>query len=166
MENFSKEELNNEIWKPIFGYDGIYEVSDLGRVRSLKFGKVIVLRPVKDRKGYLRVGLWKENKVKRFSVHRLVAHAFIPNRDESKTQINHRNEIKTDNRVENLEWCDCRYNLTYNGLNLRKKNSKLSKIEKLYDKNLTYTENLEIFIENGVTCSTSTLQKLRKDLGL
>lgn len=100
-----------EIWKPIEGYPD-YEVSSLGRVKSLKFGKEKILKGIKDKNGYLRVILYKEGKLKGYSVHRLVAQAFLPNPD-NLPQVNHRNENKTDNRVENLEWCDSSYNTNF-----------------------------------------------------
>ena len=93
IDNFTDTELTNEVWRDIDGYDGMYQVSDLGRVRSLKYGEVRVLKPQKDNKGgYLRVNLHRDGKLKHFLVHRLVAQAFIPNDDETKTQINHRNQ--------------------------------------------------------------------------
>ena len=166
IENFTKEELMNEKWRDIAGYDGMYQVSDLGRVRSLKFGRVKVLKGGKDRYGYLQVHLWKNNKGKTFLVHRLVAQAFIPNDDETKNQINHQNEVKSDSRAVNLEWCDRSYNVTYNDLNWRKKGTKRRKIEKLYDPNLSINENLEVFRTNGIECSNCTVVRLRKDIGL
>lgn len=161
-------ELKNEQWKDIDGYDGMYQVSDLGRVRSLKYGKVRVLRFGKNHKGYLQISLYKDRKRKRFYVHRLVANAFIPNSDENKTQINHKNEIKSDNRVSNLEYCTASYNLSYNGLRYRRHHPqpKRTKIKELYNPNLTYRQNLEIFKANGVECCEYTLIKLRRDLGL
>lgn len=118
---YTDNELQQEQWRPIDGYDGLYEVSDFGRVRSLKFGKVRVLRPAKDGKGYLKLNLWKDGKRKPFLTHRLVAQEFIPNDTESKNEINHINEVKTDNRVSNLEWCDRQYNNTYNDIHHRRK---------------------------------------------
>lgn len=99
-----------EYWRPIPGYEE-YEVSNLGRVRSLKFGKIRILKPSKTR-GYLHVTLFKDGIRKIFKVHRLVAMAFIPN-PNNFPQINHRNEITTDNCVENIEWCDASYNCSY-----------------------------------------------------
>lgn len=161
-----KENFNKEEWRDVDGYDGIYQVSDLGRVRSKKYGDWRVLRPGKNGGGYLFVNLCKDNNVKKCRVHRLVAQAFIPNSDETKTQINHKNEIKSDNRVSNLEWCDYRYNLTYNDIQFRKKNSKRRKIDKLYDPELSIDDNIKLFRSNGIECSRETVLRLRKDLGL
>ena len=159
-------ELKNEQWKDVDGYDGMYQVSDLGRVRSLKFGKVKVLRAQKNRDGYLFVNLYKNGKGKHLSVHRLVAQAFIPNDNIFNTEINHINEDKTDNKVSNLEYCDRRYNNTYNDIHNRKKNSVRRKLKDIYDKNLSYDENIEIFKANGIECSVQTVLNLRRDLKL
>ena len=120
----------NEIWKPIKGYEGLYEVSNIGRVRSLnywcKIGNVQIKKLSKDNHGYLHVRLCKSGKQTIALVHRLVAEAFIPNDDpEHKTQVNHKDECKTTNFVwvnedgtinpekSNLEWCDRVYNINY-----------------------------------------------------
>ena len=94
-----------EIWKDIKGYEGMYMVSSLGRVRSLDrynsrgwWIKGCILKPIMDKKGYLNVGLSKNNQRKAFKVHRLVALHFIPN-IENKPEIDHINTIKTDNTV-------------------------------------------------------------------
>ena len=115
----------NEIWKDIEGYEGLYQVSNLGRVKSLeridRLGRLkpgVILRPKVERGGYLLVGLHKEGKQKMFLVHRLVAHAFIPN-PEGLPEINHRDEDKTNNLVDNLEYCDRKYNMNYGTRNER-----------------------------------------------
>lgn len=120
-----------EVWKDIIieGFEG-YQVSNLGRVRSfdriskgkndsqrLVKGRVLIQQKLKN--GYLRVGLCDGIKMTKFLVHRLVAQAFIPN-PNNLPQINHKSEVKTDNRVENLEWCDHKYNNNYGTVNERR----------------------------------------------
>lgn len=101
-----------EQWKDIKNYEGLYQVSNLGRVKSLWYGKERILKPGMNNYGYLRVPLRKNDKRILYLVHRLVAQAFIPNPD-NLPEVNHINEVKTDNRVENLEFCDRKYNNTY-----------------------------------------------------
>lgn len=103
-----------EVWHDVKGYEGLYQVSNLGRVKSLerniKMRQYVlhtvekIMKPIFDGKGYNQITLCKSGKMKRISIHRLVATHFIPN-TENKPFINHINGIKTDNRVENLEWC-------------------------------------------------------------
>lgn len=164
MEN----KIENEVWRDIAGYDGMYQVSDLGRVRSRKSGEWKVLKARKNMKGYLQVILYRNGNKDREQpyVHRLVASAFIPNGDDTKNQINHIDECKQNNRVSNLEYCTAQYNQTYNDLNLRKKNVKRHKLKDLYDPNLSIPKNLEIFRAHGVECCEQTVRRLRKDLGL
>ena len=103
--------MEEEIWKDILGFEGRYQVSSFGRVRSLEYHnakgvkRIGILKPAKDAKGYLRCALSKNNKLITYKVHRLVAAAFISN-PNNFLQVNHKNGTKTDNRVENLEWCD------------------------------------------------------------
>ena len=107
-----------EIWCPIKGYEGLYDVSDQGRVRSLKFGKERILKQLRTPKGYLLVGLRKNRERKMCKVHRLVAQAFIPNPD-NLPEVNHKDEDKENNSVQNLEWCDRKYNVNYGTRNDR-----------------------------------------------
>ena len=104
-----------EIFKDIEGYEGFYQVSNEGRVRSLervvehsysgiRTIKERILKPGKNRDGYLHVNLCKDGSLKMHRIHRLVAEAFTPNPENKKT-INHVNGIKADNRLENIEWC-------------------------------------------------------------
>lgn len=115
--------MNKEIWRDVKGYEGYYQVSSEGRVKSLertfidKSGrkrtvKERVLKPTFDGWGYLIVTLCAGGKRKNLMVHRLVCEAFNDNRDE-KPEVNHINEIKTDNRACNLEWCTRRENLNH-----------------------------------------------------
>ena len=92
-----------EHWRSIAGYDGLYEVSDLGRIKSLKYGKEKILKPGKNTGGYLFVILYKDGQQKLSLVHRLVSEAFIPNPNNLET-VNHKDEVKTNNVVSNLEW--------------------------------------------------------------
>lgn len=107
--------MQNEIWKDVPGYSGLYQVSNLGRVKSIERYdakkhrvKERILKQANRGNGYKVVVLFS-NGHKMYAVHRLVALAFIPNPD-GLPQINHKNEIKTDNRAENLEWCTPKQN--------------------------------------------------------
>lgn len=108
-----------EIWKDIEGYEGLYQVSNWGRVKSLKFGKEKILKPQTDINNYLRLYLFKDGKGKSFSVHRLVASAFVPN-PQNYPIINHIDENKQNNNFLNLEWCNYHYNNTYNNIHIKR----------------------------------------------
>lgn len=113
-KNLSLENLPNEEWKDVVGYEGLYQVSNLGRVKCLPrciggshnryFSKVKIMKVKPNNNGYLQANLHKDGFVKRISIHRLVAIAFIP-LVKGKEYIDHINAIRTDNRVENLRWC-------------------------------------------------------------
>lgn len=103
-----------EIWKDILGYEGLYQVSNLGNVRSLNYrrsGKLKLLKQGTDN-GYKRVELSKNGKKKKYWVHRLVAISFISNPNNYK-EVNHKDEDKSNNNVNNLEWCTREYNINY-----------------------------------------------------
>ena len=121
-----------EIWCPIKGYEGLYEVSDQGRVKSLKFGKERIMKNIRNKDGYLSVGLRKNREQKWYLVHRLVAQTFIPNPD-NLPEVNHKDEDKINNKVSNLEWCDRKYNQNY-GTGIQRMAEKKSKSVLQYTK--------------------------------
>lgn len=100
-----------EIWRDIKDYENLYQVSNLGNVKSLRNGKI--LKPsMTTKKEYFGVSLCKNGKPKRFVIHRLVAIAFIDN-PLNYPVVNHKDNDKTNNNVSNLEWCDQSYNVSY-----------------------------------------------------
>lgn len=131
------ESYMGEIWKDIPGYDGKYQVSNFGRIRSFNTinGEVVIRKLNKHTEGYLKVDLWKNGRVKSKYVHRLVAEAFIPN-PHNLPCVNHKDEDKANNFVwvnadgsvdfekSNLEWCDYNYNNNYGTHNKRMANTK------------------------------------------
>lgn len=102
--------FEDEEWRDVVGWEGLYQVSNLGNVRSLNYRhtgntKNLCIKTKKDGYSYVHIDVYK-------TVHRIVAQAFIPN-PQNLPEVNHKNEIKSDNRVENLEWCDRKYNMNY-----------------------------------------------------
>lgn len=127
-----------EEWRPVVGYEGLYEVSSIGRVRSLRKNTRIVdkteniMRQKNDNKGYFRVNLHKDGKCKAELVSRLVARAFIPNPNGYK-QVGHDDDNKKNNTVENLYWTHPQENLMHNGLHLRIRDLRQKNIHKIVD---------------------------------
>ena len=136
--------MSEEIWKDIKGFEGIYQVSNLGRVKSLerfrkgKNGclasvKEKILKPELTHNGYCLIGLCKNSKIKMYTVHRLVWIAFNGQIPENM-QVNHINEIKTDNRLENLNLMTCKENINY-GTGIERRGKKRSKSVLQFDLN-------------------------------
>lgn len=105
-----------EIWKDIKGYEGLYQVSSMGNVKSLNYNHTKeekILRLGVDSNKYLIVNLYKNSKGKSLRVHRLVLRAFNPVENMDKLEVNHKDENKQNNNLNNLEWCDKKYNNNY-----------------------------------------------------
>lgn len=126
--------IEKEIWLPVKGYEGLYEVSNFGAIRSLQ--KIDALGRLKHEKslkankrknGYLKVSLYKNGKANHYLVHRLVCEAFLPNPCGLRL-VNHKDENKQNNHVGNLEWCDSKYNNNYGTSNYRQARTKGRKI--------------------------------------
>ena len=115
-----------EIWKDIEGYENKYQISNLGRVKALDYRRTKKEKILDSRnnKGYKAIALWNNSKRKVFLIHRLVANAFIPNPNKFP-QINHKDENKLNNCVDNLEWCTQFYNNIY-GTRLQRVSKTLS----------------------------------------
>ena len=96
--------------KDVIGYEGLYAVTSCGKIWSYKSKKF--LKPTTETSGYLKVGLYKDGERKWYYIHRLVAEAYIPN-PENLPQVNHKDENKANNCLQNLEWCDNKYNCNY-----------------------------------------------------
>lgn len=149
-----------EIWKTVI-YDGEiyeeYEVSNMGRVRSLNYrrtGEVKELRLSVDNGGYLIVTLYKGGKNKKCKVHRLIAYAFIPNDNPTeKTEVNHINEIKDDNRTDNLEWVTRKQNSNHGTRNERMAKTKGKKI-RCVETGIVYESTYEVERKTGLNHSS------------
>ena len=158
--------MEEEIWCPIKGYEGIYEVSDKGRVKSIGYGKERILKLLRTPKGYLLVSLWKNGEMKNYRIHRLVAQTFIPNPD-NLPMVNHKDENKTNNYVQNLEWCTNKYNSNY-GTRNKRISEKLSKsvlqftkdgeLVKDWNSTMDVERNLKYSQGNISSCCTGKLK--------
>lgn len=99
-------------WKPIKGFEGLYEISNAGNIRSFHSREAKTLKTWESKDGYIRVSLRKNSKIYSKLVHRLVAKTFIPN-PENKPQVNHIDGDKTNNKIDNLEWCTAKENIQH-----------------------------------------------------
>lgn len=168
-----------EIWRDIEGYEGLYQVSNLGRVRSLdrivqqlnRWGKYqsrsypgCVLNPGVTHDNYQSVSLTRQGKSASYSVHRLVAQAFIPNPD-NLPQVNHKDENLSNNCVDNLEWCTAKYNSNY-GTRIDKLRQSLTGIERTeeYKNYMSETRKGEGNPMYGRKQSEETKQKIKEAL--
>lgn len=142
-----------ELWRDIPGYEGLYQVSNAGRVKSLARlsapfnGNVYtvrerVLKPWMQNAGYLVVGLNSKARRKEHLVHRLVASAFISN-PERLPIVNHINGVKTDNRVDNLEWCSEEFNAWHNAYTLKHESTKVKRRVVCLDDSVIYASATE-----------------------
>ena len=141
-----------EIWKDIIGYEGLYQISNLGNVKRIT-KNCKILKQSDNRNGYKLVGLCKNNKRKNYYIHRLVAIAFIENKENYK-EINHKDNNKSNNIVDNLEWCNRNYNVKYSYdkgyhipykplLGRKGKEHPISKSVKQYDLNGNFIKEYE-----------------------
>ena len=161
-----------EEWKNVIGYEGLYEVSNIGNVKNVRRNTLLKLSKTND--GYIQVSLYKNGIRTGLRVHRLVAEAFLPNPD-GLPLVNHKNEDKSDNSVENLEWCTAKYNTNYghrteNAINTRVKNGYadpdfigfgLNKKEYMKEYNRIYYERNR---EKSNECSKRYYQEHKKEL--
>lgn len=165
--------MEGEIWKDVVGYEGLYEVSNMGRVKALNFkrsGKEKIIKQTFSDKGYLMASLTKDGKKKTLRVHRLVATAFIENIGD-KPCVDHKNTIKTDNRVENLRFVTHKEN--NNNELTRKHNSESKKgkkhteeTRKKISKNSHKYKGFICIFEDGSITEEMSCEKLGKLLGI
>lgn len=140
----------SEIWRPIKDYENLYEVSNNGQIRSLcgHYGKFRILKQSVGSRGYMLVTLCDHVKQKSVNVHRVVAETFIPN-TENLPCVNHKDENKKNNNVENLEWCSYYQNNVY-GSRLTKSAIKRSIPVMCIETNVIYTSAYAAYRETGV----------------
>ena len=150
----------SEIWKDVAGFEGLYQVSDKGNVYSVGQKRVQgrkrggrMLKPGHTSRGYLQVNLHKNGKRKTRTVHRLVAETFLPN-PNGLSQVNHRDEDKDNNNVENLEWCTSEYNNSY-GTRLERLNKKIRAVNAETGEVLTFNSLTEAGCEGYNTSAVS-----------
>lgn len=141
-----------EEWKSAYGYEGFYLISSLGRIKSVKTGKI--RKPyTKNKSGYHLMHLYKNAETKYVLVHRLVAKTFIDNPNNYE-QVNHKDENKQNNCVDNLEWCTPKYNMNYGNCQKNKADGQSIKvIQKTIDGKVlhVYKSGKQAGIETGIS---------------
>lgn len=176
ITNDRDNDLPNEIWKDIKGYEGYYQVSNLGRIRSIDryiynpgcFGfpyqniKGRIIKPYDQGSGHLQIILSKEHKCKNYYVHRLVMEAFTENPDNFPC-INHKDENGYNNELSNLEWCDHIYNINYGTCIQRRAENHWKRIDQ-YDINMNYIQSFNSITEASESTMTdrSSITKCAK----
>ena len=141
--------------REVVGYENLYMVDTEGNVFSVRNDGLKVLKPEKNNDGYLRVKLYKYNVCKRFYVHRLVLSTFCPNENSDNLTVNHKDEDKTHNWINNLEWCDTQYNLNYGNypFNMAEKskgNCRAGKKVECVETGIIYKSMLEANRQTGI----------------
>lgn len=150
-----------EVWKDIAGWEGSYQVSTYGHVKSLKHGKERILKPGKNSSGYLTVGFSIKSKTFTKVVHRLVAIAFIPN-PENKGDVNHIDEDKTNNHLENLNWMTRKENVNWGTAIERQVKSNSKPIKVIYqDDTYEIWESAKAFARENNLLSSSIVNVLK-----
>ena len=158
-----------ELWKDIPGYEGKYQISDCGNVKSLsrehpcrKCNEERIMKPTIQRNGYLRVMLWKNGARTWYSVHRMVAEAFIPN-PENKEQVNHKDGNKRNNNTTNLEWLTPQENVRHSfdvlGRKARTRKVRCVETGEVFDSLKEVTEKMGIDYRHIPCCCNGRREK-------
>lgn len=143
-----------EIWESVKGYEGLYEISDLGRVKRIyKNGKTRILKPSCNKQGYVQLALSKNNKLKTFKIHRLVAIAFIKN-SSNKREVNHIDGNKKNNSLNNLEWVTSKENIEH-AIKTGLRNKTNAKKINQYDLNNNFLATWSSLKEAQISCNVS-----------
>ena len=154
--------MENEVWKDIDGYEGLYQVSNLGRVKSLKNKKI--LKYSKNYKGYCQINLYKNGKRKKYCIHRLVALGYV-NNILNKEQVNHIDGNKENNCVYNLEWVTCSENNKHAykiGLNKSHTERKVNQYDKEGNFIKTWESIRDFLRKNNLSLKSSTISRCCK----
>ena len=157
------ESLENEVWVDAVGFEGAYMVSNMGRIMSLSRESITpkgIIRHVSQRlmkqsssRGYKIVKLRRDNRTITIQVHKLVCDAFYKERKVDETEVNHKNGIRSDNRVENLEWCNRQYNI-WHSYHVTKRNPNGCKPVKCIETGVVYPSCMEAGRDLGINNSS------------